>query len=262
MAEGQNSDFTQITEAPGLQASREQLARLYQRYRFAKDFALGKDVLEVACGSGIGTGYLATDARSMTAGDIDPNNLALAHKNLDGAENVEIRLLDAHTLEMGSESMDLVVMFEAIYYLAAPEKFVAESARVLRSGGTLVLCTVNREWADFHPSPYTHKYFSVPELNDLLRSRFDSVAFFGGFPALNSGLRDKAVSFLKRAAVRLDLIPGNLKARAYLKRAFMGKLAPLPSQLYENITSYEAPVPIPSARGNDVYKIIYAVAKK
>jgi len=46
-------DYSLITEFPGLQATQEQLERLYQRYHFAKQFAPEKDVLEVACGSGI-----------------------------------------------------------------------------------------------------------------------------------------------------------------------------------------------------------------
>ncbi|MBM4352130.1 MAG: hypothetical protein FJ106_19840 [Deltaproteobacteria bacterium] len=45
-------DYSLITESPGLKAAQEQVARLYQRYHFVKEFAEGKEVLEIGCGAG------------------------------------------------------------------------------------------------------------------------------------------------------------------------------------------------------------------
>ena len=58
------------------------------------------------------------------------------------------------------------------------------------------------------------------------------------------------------------LIPGSLKARAYLKRIFMGKLVPLPSEVYEDMASYEPPVENPPDKVCRDFKIIYAIGKK
>ncbi|MCR4292307.1 MAG: class I SAM-dependent methyltransferase [Candidatus Kuenenia sp.] len=71
-------DYSVITEFPGLQASQEQIERLYQRYHFAQQFASVKDVLEVACGSGIGLGYLAQAANKVIGVDIEEKNVNLA----------------------------------------------------------------------------------------------------------------------------------------------------------------------------------------
>ncbi len=258
----QRFDFSLITESPGHRASVEQLGRLYQRYRFARDRAVGKDVLEVACGTGIGLRYLAQSARNVTAGDIDQQNLKSVHMYLGPESGIEVRFLDAQNLDLCDESVDLAILFEALYYLEHPQKFIGEAARVLRPGGELLLCTVNKNWVDFHPSPYTFKYFSVPELHHLLRGDFSTVEFYGGFPADNSRPLEKAISMLKRAAVSLDLIPGTLKSRAYLKRIFMGKLVSLPEQIYDGMTEYTAPVPITADKENSLHKIIYAVARK
>jgi len=251
--------YFEITEIPGLKASREQIARLYHRYRFAKSFAVGKDVLEVACGAGLGLGYLAQVAKSVVGGDLDDKNVELARKHY--LDRIPIMKMDAHSLPFPERSFDLVLLFEAIYYLQDPEKFVAEAKRVLRNGGTLIIGTVNKDWNDFHPSPYSYKYFSVPELYELLKRDFREIRIFGAFPVKNKTLKDKMLSFIKRTAVKLHLIPGSLKARSYLKRIFMGKLTPLPEEVFEGMANYDEPLQISSDQPNHEFKIIYAVAK-
>ena len=69
------TDYTTVTETPGVKASKEQLERLFQRYNFALQFCQDKDVLAVACGAGQGLGYLARVAKRVVGGDIDENNL-------------------------------------------------------------------------------------------------------------------------------------------------------------------------------------------
>lgn len=289
MVSNSDANYNLITESPNLKATQEQLARLYQRYRFAIPFTKDKDVLEVACGSGIGLRYLAKVAKSVVGVDIDEKNVVLARKCYDlkdernkklgswenGGQNndnrrrsleisnkISVDLMDAHTLDFSSGSFDLVLLYEAVYYLQDSQKFVSEAERVLREDGALIICTVNKDWEDFHPSPYTHKYFSVPELSKMLKEKFNRVEMYGGFPITYEGLRNKIISFIKRMAVNYNLIPGSLKARAYLKRLFMGRLTPLPAEVYEDMTPYEEPVSIPIDKVSKEFKIIYAVAFK
>jgi len=274
------NDYSAITESPGIRATREQVQRLYQRYRFARDFAHSKDVMEVACGSGLGLGYLASVAKSVAGIDIDEKNIALARehyclplianrspqtanrKPLNVRRPIHVALMDAHKLEFPNGASDLVILFEAIYYLFSPEKFTAEAARVLREDGTLIIGMVNKDWKDFHPSPYTHKYFSIPELKSLLEPHFKDIMFYAGFPAGKKGLKDNVISLIKRAALKVNLIPGSLEARAYLKRIFIGKLVPLPDEITEGMAPYEEPVEISCNRPCRDYKITYAVATK
>jgi len=170
--------------------------------------------------------------------------------------------MDAHALPFADRTFDVVILFEAIYYLEHPAVFVTEAYRVLRAGGVLILCTVNRDWDDFHSSPYTHRYFSVPELASLLKPSFQEICAYGAFSTQTVGLRGKAISLLKRLAVKWDLIPGSLAARVYLKRIFMGALQPLPEQLHEGMAPFEPPQGITLERPNRDYKIIYALAFK
>ncbi|MBI3502704.1 MAG: class I SAM-dependent methyltransferase [Bacteroidetes bacterium] len=254
-------DFSQITEAPGLQATQEQLERIYHRYHFAKQFCKGKDVVEVACGSGIGLGYLSSFSNEVSAGDIDEKNISIAQKQYSTNPKIKIQKIDAHQLPYPDNSCDVVLLYEAIYYLQNPRKFVDESWRILRNDGTLIIGTVNREWKDFHPSPFTHKYFSSKELHELISEKFSSVQTFGAFE-VEQGFKASVFSLLKRMAVKFDLIPGSLKLRAYLKRIFIGKTFSLPDGIHEGIGEYRMPEKLNSSEKVIAFKILYAVGKK
>ncbi len=254
-------DYSHITETPGLKASKDQLDKAYHRYHFAGKFSIGKDVLEVACGSGIGLGYLAKEAKTVTGGDIDETNLSFARKHYYNRKNIFVLKLDAHKLPFADESFDALILFEAIYYLENPEKFVEESHRVLRKNGTLIIGSVNREWKDFHISPFAKKYFSAREICELLQNKFQSVKVYGAFN-VEKGLKANIISFIKQFAIRFNLIPGGLKARAYLKRIFMGELVDLPAELDKETIHFSVPVQIQTNTINKEYKILYAVASK
>jgi len=66
----------------------------------------------------------------------------------------------------------------------------------------------------------------------------------------------------KKSAVKFNLIPGSLKTRAYLKRIFMGRLVPLPSEITEGMAPYDPPAEIPVDKVNTGYKILYAVGRR
>lgn len=255
-------DYSTITEIPGLKATKEQVARLYQRYQFAKGFSADKDVLEIGCGAGLGLGYLAKVAKKVVGGDIEEKNVSVAREYYKNRQNITMDLMDAHNILLPDGSFDLVLLFETIYYLKDPKRCIAEVARLLRPDGTFVICTVNKDWGDFHPSPYTHKYFSGPELYGLMKESFRELKLYGGFRVGNGGVGGEIISLIKRSAVKFKLIPGSLKSRAYLKRIFMGRLISLPNEITEGMAPYETPLEIPKDKVNRKFKILYAVGIK
>ena len=62
-------DYLAVTELSGDEVSQEQVDRICNRYYWAGKYCAGKDVLEVACGTGQGLGYLSKLAKSLNAGD-------------------------------------------------------------------------------------------------------------------------------------------------------------------------------------------------
>jgi len=252
-------DYSNVTEVPGLGATREQMSMLYTRYRTAAAFSEGKDVLEVACGAGLGLGYLARKARRVVGGDYTERLLRLAQRHYGG--RIPLIRLDAHALPFRDRSFDVVILYEAIYYLAEPDQFLAECRRVLRVPGVLLICTVNKEWSDFNPSPFSRRYFSSRELIELLQRQGFAAELYGAFPVLKDSARDRVLSLLKRAAVALHLVPRTMKGREVLKRLFFGRLTPIPPEVTEGMADLEPLVPIPTDTVNSSYKVLYAVGR-
>src|SRR5690349_18290635 len=145
-------DFSSVTELPRQGATRMQMSMLRTRYGWAAQYAAGKYVLEVACGAGLGLVWLAQRARRVAAGDIDQENCRIAREACCGQANIRVEWMDALELPFEARSFDLVVLFEALYYLTDVPRFLAEARRVLRPGGALLISTVNCEWSGFHPS--------------------------------------------------------------------------------------------------------------
>jgi ubiquinone/menaquinone biosynthesis C-methylase UbiE len=252
-------DYSTVTEIAGEKGSREQLERLFCRYYFATAFCQGKDVLEAACGTGQGLGLLARSARSVTGLDLDPKLLGLARATY--ATRPEVRLVagNAEDLPFPEQSFDVVILFEAIYYLPHPEAFVKQAKRVLRPGGVVLVCTANKDLPDFNPSPYSHAYFGPPELRALFERERFSVELLGEAP-VRSGIAPRAVRMLKRAAVRFHLMPKTMRGKRVLKRIFMGRLKDLPREVPPGLRVAN-PVPISAdgpARG---HLVIHCVAR-
>ena len=108
------------------------------RYGFATRFAAGKRVLDIACGEGYGTSALhAAGAGSVVGVDISPETCAHAQRKY----GIDARVGSAEAIPLGDAGVDLVVSFETIEHVPHPGRFLAECARVLAPGGTLVMST-------------------------------------------------------------------------------------------------------------------------
>jgi SAM-dependent methyltransferase len=251
-------DFTTVTEQPGDAASAEQLARVASRYGWALDYCAGKDVIEVACGSGMGLGLLAQRSRSLLAGDI--SEAMVERVRAQYGTRLRVEPFEAGRIPVPDRSVDVILMFEAIYYLPDAQRFVDEAARVLRPGGQLLLTTANKDLFDFNPSPFSLRYFGVPELRGLLTGFH--CEFFGDSPLSRIGLRQKLLRPVKRLAARAGLIPRTMAGKRWLKRLVFGKLQPLPGELSEHhLVARVLPTPLDSARACTDHKIIFCAAR-
>jgi ubiquinone/menaquinone biosynthesis C-methylase UbiE len=252
-------DYTTVTEVPGNQVTQEQMERMFHRYCFASNFSEGKDVLEVACGAGLGLGYLAKKSKRVVGGDYTENLVKLARNYYK--ERLPVLRLDAHELPFGSQSLDVVILYEAIYYLRDPAAFFREARRVLRDDGVLLIATVNKDWSEFNPSPFSTSYFSVPELGDSLRKNGFKVEIYGAFSVLPKNPKEKITAAIRKIAVALRLIPKTMKGKEFIKKVFYGKLKPLKGEIGEEGCKYSPPTSLPLDVPNHEYKVIYAVAR-
>lgn len=249
--------FLTVSETPGQGATPEQFSMLMTRYERAAELSVDKEVLEVACGSGIGLGLLARRARRVVAGDYDQAHVQAARSHY--RDRIHLLQLDAHHLPFKDNSFDVVMLMEALYYLADSARFVAEAGRILRPGGILYINSANREWALFNPSPFSQRYCSAGELQSLMSGAGFATCMYAGFPDVRRGLKSQILSGVRRAAVRLGLIPRTMSGKEKLKRLLYGKLTPLPAELEPNMGEVQALVPILPGQVVTDYKVLYAL---
>jgi ubiquinone/menaquinone biosynthesis C-methylase UbiE len=253
------SDYSTVTEQSGDLVSREALSMLYSRYRYASRYCAGKRVLEVACGPGLGLGYLSKHAAFIVGGDYTRSLLDASRRSFQS--HVPLMRIDAQSLPLCDGSFDVIVCYEAIYYFSEPDRFINECRRVLSPNGVLLLCSVNAEWPEFNPSPQSHHAYTAKTLEDLLRLQGFSVQLLGAFPVKAESMRDRLVSGLKRLAVRLRLIPSTMKGKVLLKRLFLGKLVSIPPAITDGLVPYLEPIPIDTKKPVRDFKILFAIAR-
>ena len=231
---------------------------LWTRYVFAAEYCQGRHVLEVACGAGQGLGLLAKTATRVVGGDYTERLLDLA-KGHYGARIPLVRL-DGQQLPFTNATFDVILLYEAVYYLPEPGHFLQECRRVLRPGGRVLLCTANKSVPDFNPSPFHRRYYTGTELIELFRKhRFDPV-LLGAFPASQETTRDRIISAIKRVAVALHLMPKTMRGKALLKRLFFGPLAVAPAELTDGAWRYTPPQVVPSDTPAQLFRVLFVNA--
>ncbi len=99
----------------------------------------GKTVLDIGCGAGGKSLYYAASGASFVFGvDMIPEYkeeaLALAAKK-GLIERFSFILADAAALPLEDESIDVIIMNDAMEHVASPRKVLSECARVLKPGG-------------------------------------------------------------------------------------------------------------------------------
>lgn len=113
------------------------LARLVNLVKPGKDWI----VLDIATGAGHTAAAFAPHVAKVIASDLTPEMLEEAHKlaKAKGLANMETATADAEQLPFGDRSFDLVTCRIAPHHFPDVAAFVAESWRVLKSGGIFAL---------------------------------------------------------------------------------------------------------------------------
>ncbi len=252
-------DYSSITELPRQGATHMQMSMLRTRYGWGAQHTEGKDVLEVACGAGLGLGWLAERARRVTAGDVDEKNCSLAREANRGHANIRVQWMDALALPFDAGSFDVALLFEAQYYLPDLPRFLTEAQRVLRPGGALLISTVNCEWSGFHPSFLHTRYWNAVELLQALEDAEFETRLCAGFPEPDREGRDFRRQ-LKALASHLGCIPRGMREKAMLKRIFYGRLDSIPERL-DPVGPAEPMIPVDSGTDLTNYRTLYFEAR-
>jgi O-antigen biosynthesis protein len=152
-----------------------------QRYLTFRIAAWDKTVLDAGCGEGYGSDILAAYAKAVTGIDISGNNISRARKKY-ARGNLVFKQASLDSIPLADRSVDLIFCFEVIEHMEEPmqQRFLRESARILRDQGMLIISTPNKKL-------YTdkrviinefHKHeFSYDEFKAVLSETFEHVLF-------------------------------------------------------------------------------------
>jgi SAM-dependent methyltransferase len=147
------------------------------RYVFAGRFVNGMRVLDVACGSGIGTQYLLkAGAQSCLGLDVDRSAIEYASAVYGDCVFAQC---EAINLSLPDDSIDVLVSFETIEHVMDQLTFLRECKRVVRPGGRLIFSTPNRTISRWGPkNPFHFHELTVVEFTALLASMFSEVQLY------------------------------------------------------------------------------------
>ena len=251
--------FTTVTEIEGQPISSEQMHRMCHRYHWAAQYAVDKDVVEVACGAGQGLGLLSRAAKSLLAGDVSPEVLAAAQKTY--GTTTSLMVFPAEKIPTADGSADLVLLFEALYYVPEPAKFFEEAKRILRPGGKLLIATANKDLFDFTPSPFSKRYLGVVELQRELTQAGFQTHFYGYMNTQDAPMRQRILRPLKSLASRFGLMPKTMYGKKILKKLFFGDMTVMAADIAEVSFEYRQPEKIDDLMPNKAFKVIYCCAE-
>lgn len=256
-------EFYKETEIPGIRISQDNYEIICHRYYFASRHILGKDVIEIGCGPGIGLGYMSKKAKKIIGIDIDQKNLKLAKDQY--GDKIELLNADAHKLPFESNSFDVVICMASIIYLDLPI-FINECKRVLRRGGMLIFNTPNRDSPKFNKSILGKNYLSVPELSKLFNSGGYKVELFGAFHIDEKSVTVSPIKKIRNMGIYIINKLPNSRGIVMFIRKFRSRNFPiiLKSELNdEDIESVKGiPIDRISTETLDLtHRIIYGIAK-
>ncbi len=132
----------------------------------------GKDVLDVACGTGVLIpDYLKRNAASVTGIDISPKMAEIAKAKFPQPE-VTILCGDVETTDFGKQ-FDCIVVYNAFPHFPDPERLITRLSELLKPDGTLTVAHgMSREKID------AHHHGAASHVSNGLMSAEDLAAIF------------------------------------------------------------------------------------
>lgn len=105
----------------------------------------GARVLEIGCGLGTHTAFMAEAGARVSAIDLTSRGVELTRRRLAlRGLDADVRIMDGEELEFDDKEFDLVWSWGVVQHTANPERMAAEVHRVLKGGGEFRMMVYNR----------------------------------------------------------------------------------------------------------------------
>jgi SAM-dependent methyltransferase len=181
----------------------------YQRhvvvYQWVAERTEGRNVIDMACGEGYGSGILAQTASSVLGVDANPE----AYEHARSKYVRDNLRFSRELIEEVDQETEAVVFLQTIEHVADPDGLLAHFKTLLASdGGELFVSTPNvltlaPPGAVKSENPWHVKEYRPEEFAATMRAHFDRVELYGLFPASKLALH---ASLLRRFRLPPDLM--------------------------------------------------------
>ena len=140
----------------------------YMHATFGFDKWVGKEVLEIGCGSGIDALEFARHGAVVTATDITTNAVRLTTEMAKEAGfDIKVVKVPVSGLPFESNSFDCCYSFGVLHHIPAVSAGLDEIYRVLKPGGTVMAMVYNRDSLLFAYSIFYLHYRDGMDLDEL-----------------------------------------------------------------------------------------------
>lgn len=135
-------------------------------------------ILDIACGDGFGSRFLARNGLSVVGGDICPIVIGRAQELSRGFSNVDFSVLDVTCCTLEDSSFDAIVSMETIEHVEE-KLFLAECFRLIRPGGFFILSTPQNYLGHIPVCSEHLREYSLSQLIDTLSPHFEILKVIG-----------------------------------------------------------------------------------
>ena len=184
------------------------------RYEFAARWVKdGMTILDFACGTGYGAGYLSVAERTKVIGLDNAVDAVTQARRRYRAQGAEFAAGDAKAFPFGAATFDLIVCMETIEHVADVDALLSEVKRVLRPDGTVLFSTPNKLLhspnSEKPLNPYHVVEYTIEQFREVLAPHVVIDEMYGQQPqdpARSAALRWAPTGALRRMAVNLPFV--------------------------------------------------------
>jgi O-antigen biosynthesis protein len=156
----------------------------YHRYHFASRFARNRRILDIGCGEGYGSAFLAQQANAVIGIDRDQATIGHARNKYSSIPNLTFEVGNCEEIRKDEQSFDMAVSFELLEHLDPDNqvKFLQSVQRMLKPDGLFLVSSPERDEyaATYQARNEFHKHeMTVTELKAFLCTFFRHVQFCG-----------------------------------------------------------------------------------
>ena len=166
----------------------------------------GMTILDVGCGTGNFSIKLADWGCKVTGIDISGRMLGLARKKARSLElDIDFYSMDVCNMAFKNDHFDAAFSMAAFEFITEPEKAVEEMFRVTKTGGAILIGTINKDsrWGELYIEKgrredsdiFRYAHFKTP--NDLKKLKKDRLIDYGQCLFISPDIAEEEISMEK-----------------------------------------------------------------